>query len=158
MLVMLFAISIPAFSMGKGEVPYGITLQEEFSALVVSLEAGDLSLEEAITQLHELRVANGRENSPEYGLMEKLMLAVKIKEMTREQAQDRLCLLDEASVDCTGDQLQDKDQIRDRLKDQDCDNEPLGDEIKAQTRTGSSDSSGGAGNGSGSSGSGSAKG
>ena len=136
MLVMLFAISIPAFSMGNGEAAaYGNTLQEEVAALIASIDAGEITVEEAIAQLYELRKANGRENSAEYGEIVRLMIAVRDQEMTREQARDQLCLLDEASADCTGDQLQERDQDRDRDKDQDCDNDPIGDEIKEQKRT-----------------------
>ncbi len=145
MLVMLFVISVPAFSQGNSEKPYGIVLQEEFLSLVEQLQAGDLTLQEAVAALHDLREVNGRVNGEDYGEMVGLMTAVRDKTMTKEQAMDKLCLLDEANADCSGDQLKTRDQVKDQLKDGSCDDGPIGDEIKNQNQAGGSDSSGSSG-------------
>ncbi len=130
-LAMLVAVSLPVFSMGKADVvPYGITLEEGFGDIAAQLDSGEISLEEAIAALHDLRTSNGRENNPEYGEMERILAAVMEQTMTMAQARLQVCQLDEAAVDCTGDQLQDR--LRDRQKD--LDQEPDQDKTQARDR------------------------
>ncbi len=131
-LAMLVAVSLPVFSMGKADegLPYGIQLDEEFAALAEQVQKDEITLEEAITQLHLLRENNNRDNSVDYGEMERLLTAVRNMEMTMAQARLIVCQLYEAAVDCTGDQLQDR--LRDRQKD--LDQEPDPDKTQARDR------------------------
>ena len=116
--VLMAILPAIVFARGNNE-PYGEILDKEFHGLLVSLEGGKTDADEAIRQLHELRVEYGRENSAEYREMERLLIAVQAGEMTAVQARERLHAMDESKTEMTQEQLRERDRIQTQEQDPD---------------------------------------
>ena len=113
---LLLIIPMTVTAMGSSEVPYGITLDEEFAAIAEALEAGDIDLQTAIDQLHELRTENGRDDNEDYQKMEGLLKSVQDGTITQTRAQERLRLLDESKTELSEVQLQERLKSKNEVK------------------------------------------
>ena len=95
LILLLLALPMTLTAMGNSEKTYGESLDEEFTAIAEALESGEIDMETAIEQLHDLRTGFGREDNEDYQAMERLLTAVREQTMTTEQARERLHQLDE---------------------------------------------------------------
>ncbi|MBI9107009.1 MAG: hypothetical protein JEZ04_09715 [Spirochaetales bacterium] len=142
-MIAAFLLIVPMVltAMGNSEKAYGEVLDEEFTAIVEALEAGDLDMKTAVEQLHDLRTENDRENIDDYQIMEKLMAEVQNREMTATQARVQFCELSESETDLTELQLRTRTRTMDQIRIQDASGD--------QVREGESGSGNGSGSGTG---------
>jgi hypothetical protein len=77
-------------AMGNSESAGGANFDEDFLIIAQELEAGDLTMEEALEQMYALRTEYGLEENENTQAMKGLLEAVQTREMTMERVREQL--------------------------------------------------------------------
>jgi len=115
-LLVLVPVGLMARGATEGSQPYGLLLEEEFTGLIAAVEAGEITLEEAIEQVRTFRQENQREENQDYQAMEQILEQVMTKTMTATQAGEQFYVLEESSQEMTATQLRQREQTMTQLK------------------------------------------
>ena len=119
--VIIFAIPQSVIARGAGETEgnYDIQIQDKFDEVILAVQAGDMNAVEAEAELAKVRENFKKEYTDEDGIMDACINAVQNKEMTVEQARERITVMKQTRTnDGEGDGTQEGEEVHNRVSEE----------------------------------------
>ena len=121
-LIGLLLLLVPAVLMARGaaeaDKPYGMVLTDEFMTVLEQIVNDEIDVPSAMETIRSLRQDFGRHDNEDYKSMEQILMAVQTKVMTKEQAREEFCRLEESREGLTGLEIRVREQKMSRLHEE----------------------------------------
>ena len=118
LVLSLLSMSLMAEGAAERDKPFGLALTDEFMTVLEQVNSGEIDVPSAMETLRSLRQDFGRYDNDDYRAMEQILTAVQTKVMTREQAREEFCRLDESCVGLSGEQIRIREQKMSQLHEE----------------------------------------